>query len=278
MRFLFLGDIVGRSGRNGVMKHLPEIRQRLDLDFVVANGENAAGGFGLTEDIANDLMQRGVDVLTGGNHTWDQRSLLNVIDDEPRIMRPINFPAGTPGKGADLFMARGGQRVGIVNVMGRVFMDPLDDPFRMVDEALSDMALGQQADFVLVDIHAEATSEKMAMGHFADGRASLVVGTHSHVPTADLQILEGGTAYQTDAGMCGDYDSVIGMDKEEPLRRFTSKIGAGRFEPAGGDATVCGVFVETDDASGSAVTASPLRVGGRLREIWPDQAPANQGG
>lgn len=271
-----MGDIVGRSGREGVMEHLPGIRERLDLDFVVANGENAAGGFGLTEDIANSLMQHGVDVLTGGNHTWDQRSLIEVIDDQPRIMRPINFPEGTAGQGAGIFMARGGQRVGIVNVMGRIFMDPLDDPFRAVDQALSDLELNRRTDFVLVDIHAEATSEKMAMGHFADGRASLVVGTHSHVPTADLQIFEGGTAYQTDAGMCGDYDSVIGMDKEEPLRRFTTKIGGGRFQPASGPATVCGVFVETDEATNKVIAASPLRVGGRLRQLWPDEAPATQ--
>ena len=269
MKFLFIGDIVGRAGRQAVIDRMPEIRERLDLDFVVANGENAAGGFGITGDIANGLMQAGVDVITGGNHSWDQRDIVETIDDEPRIMRPANFPEGTPGSGVGLFMARGGERVAIVNVMGRIFMEPLDDPFRAVDAMLSDHPLRTVADFVLVDIHAEATSEKMAMGHFADGRASLVVGTHSHVPTADAMILPGGTAYQTDAGMCGDYDSVIGMDKEEPLRRFTTKIPGGRFTPAQGEATICGVCVETDPATGLARTVAPLRVGGKLKEIWP---------
>ncbi|MBI1180023.1 MAG: TIGR00282 family metallophosphoesterase [Alphaproteobacteria bacterium] len=269
MRFVYFGDIVGRAGREALLDRLPGIRERLDLDFVVANGENSAGGFGITSDIANRLLQGGVDVLTGGNHSWDQREILDFIDAEPRIMRPLNFPEGTPGQGAAIFMARGGQTVAIINIMGRIFMDPLDDPFRMVDQALSEFTLGRRADFVLIDIHAEATSEKMAMGHFADGRASLVVGSHSHVPTADAQILPGGTAYQTDAGMCGDYNSVIGMEKEEPLRRFTTKIGGGRFVTANGDATLCGVFVESDDATGKALRVAPVRVGGRLAEAWP---------
>lgn len=269
MNFLYFGDIVGRAGREALMDRLPEIRRRLDLDFVVVNGENAAGGFGINSDIANRLLQTGVDVITGGNHSWDQREILDFIDSEPRIMRPLNFPEGTPGQGAAMFMARGGQTVAVINVMGRIFMDPLDDPFRMVDQALSEYTLGQRADFVLVDIHAEATSEKMAMGHFADGRATLVVGSHSHVPTADAQVLPGGTAYQTDAGMCGDYNSVIGMEKEEPLRRFTTKIGGGRFVPANGEATLCGVFVESDDATGRARRVAPVRVGGRLAEAWP---------
>ena len=269
MKLLFLGDIVGRSGRQAVIDQLPDIRARLDLDFVVANGENAAGGFGITRDIANSLFQSGVDVVTGGNHSWDQKDILDVIDDEPRIMRPANFPEGTPGSGVGMFMARGGERVAIVNVMGRIFMDPLDDPFKAVDQMLVDHPLGTVADFVLVDIHAEATSEKMAMGHYADGRASLVVGTHSHVPTADAQIMPGGTAYQTDAGMCGDYDSVIGMEKEEPLNRFTTKIPGGRFVPAQGPSTICGVFVESDERTGLASRVEPFRVGGRLKEIWP---------
>ena len=236
MKFLFIGDIVGRAGREAVMDRMPDIRDRLDLDFVVANGENAAGGFGITADIANGLMQAGVDVITGGNHSWDQRDIAETIDDEPRIMRPANFPEGTPGSGVGLFMARGGERVAIVNVMGRIFMDPLDDPFRVVDDMLSDHPLGTVADFILVDIHAEATSDKMAMGHFADGRASLVVG----------------------------------MDKEEPLRRFTTKISGGRFTPAQGEATICGVCVETDPATGLAAKVAPLRVGGKLKEIWPE--------
>ncbi|MGE0665202.1 MAG: TIGR00282 family metallophosphoesterase [Sphingomonadales bacterium] len=269
MKFAYFGDIVGRAGRDALLDRLPGIRERLDLDFVVANGENAAGGFGISQDIANRLLQTGVDVITGGNHSWDQREIIDIMDQQPRLMRPANFPEGTPGSGHGMFMARGGQTVAVINVMGRIFMDPLDDPFRAVDMALSEYTLGRRADFVLVDIHAEATSEKMAMGHFADGRATLVVGSHSHVPTADAQILPGGTAYQTDAGMCGDYNSVIGMEKEEPLRRFTTKIGGGRFVPANGEATLCGVYVESDDRTGRATRVAPLRIGGRLAESWP---------
>ena len=266
MRLLFLGDVVGRAGRDAVVTALPGLRARLDLDFVVVNGENAAGGFGITEKITTDLLDAGADAISGGNHSWDQREALVFIEREHRLLRPANYPAGTPGRGAGLFEARGGRRVLLVNVMGRVFMEPLDDPFAAVEAQLAACPLGEAADAIIVDIHAEATSEKMAMGHFADGRASLVVGTHSHVPTADAQILPGGTAYQTDAGMCGDYNSVIGMDKEEPLNRFTRKVPGGRFQPAGGEATVCGVMVETDDATGLARAVQPIRLGGRLKQ------------
>ncbi len=269
MRLLFCGDIVGRSGREVVIEHLPDLRRRLDLDFVVANGENAASGFGITEKICRQFFDAGIDVITTGNHVWDQKETLGHIDGEPRLLRPENFPKGTPGRGAALFEARGGRKVLVINVMGRVFMDPLDDPFATVDAVLARARLGATADLVLVDVHAEATSEKMAMGHFVDGRASLVVGTHSHVPTADAHVLPGGTAYQTDSGMCGDYDSVIGMDKVEPLQRFTRKIGSGRFSPSTGEATLCAVFVETDDSTGLARHIAPLRLGGRLAPAWP---------
>lgn len=265
MRLLFLGDVVGRAGRDAVVAALPGLRARLGLDFVAVNGENAAGGFGITEKIAADLLDAGADVISGGNHSWDQREALVFIEREDRLLRPANYPRGTPGRGVGVFEARDGRRVLIVNVLGRVFMEPLDDPFAAVEAALDACPLGEAADAVIIDIHAEATSEKMAMGHFADGRASLVVGTHSHVPTADAQILPGGTAYQTDAGMCGDYDSVIGMDKDEPLNRFTRKLPGGRFQPALGEATVCGVFVETDDATGLARRIEPVRLGGRLK-------------
>lgn len=265
MRLLFLGDVVGRAGRTAVIAALPELRAQLEVDFAVVNGENAAGGFGITEKIAGELLNAGADVISGGNHSWDQREALVFIEREQRLLRPANYPPGTPGRGAGLFEARDGRRVLVVNVMGRVFMEPLDDPFAAVADQLAACPLGAGADAIIIDIHAEATSEKMAMGHFADGRASLVVGTHSHVPTADAQILPGGTAYQTDAGMCGDYDSVIGMDKDEPLNRFTRKVPGGRFQPAEGPATVCGVLVETDDATGLAVSIEPVRVGGRLK-------------
>ena len=270
MRILFLGDIVGRPGREVVSAELPALRERLKLDLVVANAENIAGGFGITRETANDLFASGADVLTTGNHWLDQREILTFITQEDRILRPRNYPKGTPGRGANLYQARNGARVLVINVMGRVFMDALDDPFAAVESELSFCALREDADAILVDIHAEATSEKMAMGHFCDGRASCVVGTHSHVPTADAQILPGGTAYQTDAGACADYDSVIGMEKSEPLQRFTRKMPTGRFTPAGGPATLCAVFVETDDKTGLAKRMSPVRVGGRLEPVLPE--------
>ncbi len=269
MRLLFLGDIVGKAGRDAVVRELPLLRRELDIDFAVVNAENSAHGFGLTSTIANDIFDAGADVLTTGNHVWDQRELLTYIDREPRILRPANFPPGTPGKGVGLFPAPGGRQVLVVHAMGRVFMDPLDCPFRAVDKELEACPLGQVADAVIVDIHAEATSEKMAMGHWADGRASLVVGTHSHVPTGDAQILPRGTAYQTDAGACADYASVIGFDPRVPISRFVHRIPSGRMEPALGPATVCGVYVETDDRTGLALHVEPVRTGGRLLQNVP---------
>ena len=270
MRLAFFGDIVGKTGRRAVEDHLPRVREALQLDFVVINAENAAAGFGVTEKICNQLFDLGADVLTLGNHAWDQRETLSFIDREPRLLRPANYPVGsTPGAGANLYDLPDGRRVFVMNVMGNLFMETLDDPFSAVDRELEKAPLGMVSDAILVDMHAEATSEKMAMGHFCDGRASLVVGTHTHVPTADCQILPGGTAYQTDAGACADYDSVIGNQKEEPLRRFTTRISGGRYKPAEGPATVCGVFVETDDATGLARRVEPIRVGGRLSETIP---------
>jgi metallophosphoesterase (TIGR00282 family) len=270
MRLLLIGDVIGRPGRDVVGAELPNLREMLSLDFVVLNAENAAGGFGLTRTIANELFAMGVDVLTTGNHWLDQREILTFIDDDDRILRPINYPKGTPGRGATLIVGKDGYRVLVINPMGRVYMDPLDDPFAAVGAELDACPLGEGADAIIVDMHADATSEKMAMGHFCDGRASMVVGTHSHVPTADAQILPNGTAYQTDAGATADYDSVIGMDKEEPLRRFTTKISGGRMTPATGPATLCAVFVETDPKTGLAKTISPVRVGGRLIPALPD--------
>ncbi|MBX3488999.1 TIGR00282 family metallophosphoesterase [Parvibaculum sp.] len=270
MRLLFLGDIVGRSGRDALVAELPGLRRQLGLDFVIVNGENAAGGFGITGAICDDVFDAGADVITLGNHSWDQREALVHIEREPRLIRPVNYPSGTPGRGATLVESASGARVLVVNALGRVFMEALDCPFEAIDRQLDACPLGQAADAIVVDMHAEATSEKMAMGHFCDGRASLVVGTHSHVPTADAQVLPGGTAYQTDAGMCGDYNSVIGMEKDEPLNRFTTKIPSGRFQPAMGPATLCGVFVETDAASGLARRVEPVRIGGRLRAALPE--------
>jgi len=276
MRIAFFGDIVGRSGREGLAEHLPGLRRAMGLEFVVVNAENAAAGFGITEATARELFDAGADCLTLGNHSWDQKEALTYIVRETRLIRPLNYSAmaAAPGRGAQLFETERGKRVLVINLLGRVHMDALDDPFAAVDRELNACPLGEVADAVVVDMHAEATSEKMAMGHFCDGRASLVVGTHTHVPTADAQILNGGTAYQTDAGACADYDSVIGNQKEEPLRRFTTRISGGRFRPAEGAATVCGVFVETDDVTGLARRIEPIRIGGRLSQSIPVVAVA----
>lgn len=271
MRLLFCGDIVGRPGREVVVAHLQRLRRDLALDFVVANGENAAGGFGITRKICDELFACGVDVISGGNHSWDQREVLGFIDSEPRLLRPLNYPEGTPGRGARLYDAVGGRKVMVVNVMGQLFMEDLDNPFACVDGLLAKHRLGRTADAILLDFHAEATSEKMAMGHHVDGRVSLCVGTHTHVPTADTMILNGGTAYQSDAGMCGDYDSVIGMDKAVPLARFTKKLRSERLSAAAGAGTLCAVFLETDDRTGLARRVEPLRIGGRLSEIVPSR-------
>jgi 2',3'-cyclic-nucleotide 2'-phosphodiesterase len=269
MRILFVGDVVGRSGRIIVTERLPGLIRDWKLDFVVVNGENAAGGFGITEAIYNELVEAGADAVTLGNHAWDQKEALVFIERAPRLIRPVNYPAGTPGRGSALCEGRRGARVLVVNVMGRVFMDPLDDPFAAIDRELAVWPLPQGADAIVVDVHAETTSEKQAMGHFCDGRASLVTGTHTHAPTADLRVLPGGTAFMSDAGMTGDYNSVIGMAKEEPLQRFTRRIPSGRFEPASGPATLCGIAVETDPATGLAARAGAVRLGGCLEQAVP---------
>lgn len=270
MRILFLGDMVGRTGRTAVWQRLPGFISDFRLDFVVVNGENAAGGFGITEEILQETLKAGADVVTTGNHVWDQREALSFAPREERFLRPANFPKGTPGRGSGLYLARNGARVLVANIMGRIFMQPdLDDPFRTAEEELAACPLGEQADAALIDFHAEATSEKMCFGHFVDGRVSAVIGTHTHQPTADHQILNGGTAYITDAGMCGDFDSSLGFDKEEPLNRFTTKVPKGRFEAANGPATICGVGLEISDRTGLAEKIAPLRLGPRLEETIP---------
>ncbi len=269
MKLLFVGDVVGRSGRKAVCEHVPALRERLNVDFVIANGENAAGGFGITPKICDEFFDAGVDVITTGNHVWDRKEIFTFIDNEERLLRPCNYPSGTPGRGVGLYELPGDRKVVVIQVMGRVFMDPLDDPFSRIDDELAPLRLGREADAIVVDVHGEATSEKNAMGHYVDGRASMAVGTHSHVPTADARILSGGTAYQTDLGMCGDYDSIIGMEKEEPINRFVNKIPGGRFTPALGNATLCGVCVETDDSSGFATSIAPIRIGGHLIPAGP---------
>lgn len=270
MKILFLGDVMGRAGRAAVTERLPGLRTEWGLDFVVVNGENASSGAGLTPDHAKALLAAGADCVTLGDHAFDQKDMLQFIEQEPRIIRPLNYAKGAPGKGARLFTAQGGRKVLVLQALGQVFMKrPFDDPFSAVEAVLKAHPLGGLANATLVDMHCEATSEKMAMGHWCDGRASVVVGTHTHVPTGDAQILGGGTAYLTDAGMCGDYNSVIGMDKAEPLRRFITGMPKARFEPAAGPATLSGVYVETDDRTGLAKKVSMIRVGGRLQEARP---------
>ena len=268
MRILFVGDIVGRSGRTIVTERLPKLIRDWKLDLVVANGENAAGGFGITEAIYREFIEAGIDAVTLGNHAWDQKEALVFIERAPRLIRPLNYPAGTPGRGTALLETRGGARVLVVNAMGRIYMDPLDDPFAAIDRELTACPLGKTADAIVIDFHGEATSEKQAMGFFCDGRASLVVGTHTHVPTADARVLPGGTAFITDVGMTGDFNSVIGMAKDEPLQRFLRRVPAARFEPATGPATLCAVAVETG-GGGLATRVAPVRIGGTLQQALP---------
>jgi len=269
LNILLCGDVVGKSGRDAVAAHLPGLRRGLALDLAIVNAENAAHGFGLTDKLAGELYEAGADILTTGNHVWDQRELIGTIDRDPRILRPANFPPGTPGAGSRLHPLSDGRAVLVVNLMGRLFMDFLDCPFRGLDAILEGHALGRDVAAIVVDFHAEATSEKCAMGHFADGRVSAVSGTHTHIPTADAQILPGGTAYQSDCGMCGDYDSVIGMQKEASVRRFVTKMPGQKPQVAEGEGTLCGVFVAIDDASGFARRIEPVRIGGRLAPNIP---------
>jgi 2',3'-cyclic-nucleotide 2'-phosphodiesterase len=269
VRILFIGDVVGRSGRTVVNERLPGLVRDWKLDFVIVNGENAAGGFGITETIYQELVDAGADAITLGNHAWDQKEALVFIERAPKLIRPLNYPDGTPGRGTALLDARNGARVLVVNAMGRIFMDPLDDPFAAVARELAACPLKSAADAIILDMHAETTSEKQAMGHFIDGKATAVVGTHTHAPTADHRILAGGTAFISDVGMSGDYDSVIGMAKDEPLGRFLRRISTGRFEVADGPATLCGLAVETDDATGLAHKISAVRIGPHLEEARP---------
>ncbi|MBU2960376.1 TIGR00282 family metallophosphoesterase [Citreicella sp. C3M06] len=271
MRLLFLGDVMGRAGRDAIAGNLPRLRDEWKLDFVVVNGENASNGMGLTGEHARGILNAGADVVTLGDHAFDQKDMLSFIESEPRVIRPLNFAKQAPGRGAGLFSDRRGRKVLVTQVLGQVFMKrPFDDPFSAMDEVLRRHPLGGQAQAILVDVHCEATSEKMAMGHFCDGRASMVVGTHTHVPTGDAQVLPGGTGFLSDAGMCGDYDSVIGMDKAEPMRRFITGMAKGRFQPALGEATLSGLYIETDDRTGKATCVKMVRQGGRLEQSGPE--------
>jgi len=264
MRILFLGDIVGRSGRLAVIKNLKDILKKKKIDFVIVNGENAADeGVGITESISNDLFNSGVNVITTGNHVWNQKETANHIERETRLLRPENILNNSPGKGFGIYKSKNGFRVGVLNLMGNVFMKKCDDVFKTAEIFNNKYKLKEDYDFLVVDFHGEITSEKMAMGHFFDGKATLVVGTHTHIPTNDVRILINGTAYQTDAGMCGDYDSVIGMNKENSLNRFLKKNSTKHY-PAEGDATLSGIIVECNTSNGLAYKAEPYIYGGEL--------------
>lgn len=273
MKFLYCGDVVGRAGRDVVMASLDRLRKRHQIDVTVINGENAAGGFGLTAAICDDFFAAGADLITTGNHVFDQREIIGHINKEPRLIRPLNMTTGTPGRGVGEVRLPDGRRFLAIQLMGRLFMNAYDDPFRALESELAKHVLGQSAQAILVDIHAEATSEKLAIGHTADGRVSLVAGTHTHVPTADAQILTGGTAYITDVGMTGDYDSVIGMEKESSMKRFRSHVPGPRMTPALGEATLCAVIVETDDKTGLARSIEQIKLFGRLGSRFESEEP-----
>ncbi len=256
--------MVGKSGRNAVHDNLDKLSRLFSPDFVIINGENSAHGFGITGKICKEFFEAGIDVITLGNHSWDQPDTAEYIASEPRLLRPFNFPENTPGMGKGVFSTKKGEKIMVVQVMGQLFMPPVEDLFLSLELALKSVILGNHVSAIVVDVHAEASSEKMAVGHFLDGRVSLVVGSHTHVPTADGQILPGGTAYQTDAGMCGDYNSIIGMKIDSALKRFTNKKSKPPLQPADGEATICGVFLETDSTTGKAIKFCPIKLGGRL--------------
>lgn len=258
---------MGRSGRDAIIAQLPGLRTRLNADLVVLNGENASHGFGLAPDMARAFLVAGADVVTLGNHAWDRKELVPFLETEHRVIRPLNFPPGTPGRGHYEVVLADGRRALVLQAMGRLFMEALDDPFRGTQSVLAPYRLGSGGvSAIIVDFHAEASSEKLSFAHSFDGRVSLVVGTHTHTPSADHQVLVGGTAYMTDAGMCGDYDSVIGMQKGAAALRFWRKVPGEKLSPAEGEATICGCFVETDDATGLARSIVPIRIGGRLAQ------------
>ena len=268
MKILFVGDVVARAGRDALQTHLPVLKEKLKPDVVIVNGENAAHGVGITPKHCEEFYSWGADVITTGNHVWDQREIIPYIDRDPKLLRPLNFPEGTMGNGSYIFQCLNGDKILVINAMGQVFMDPLENPFRAVGALVDQHRLGRDVDAIFVDFHAEATSEKIALAHYLDGRVSAVVGTHTHLPTADHHILVGGTAFQSDAGMTGDFDSVIGVRKDIPIHRFVKRTPSERFVPSDGEATLCGCFIQTN-AKGLATSIEPVRVGGRLSQALP---------
>jgi 2',3'-cyclic-nucleotide 2'-phosphodiesterase len=269
VKLLFCGDVVGRSGREAVLKYLPVLKEEHKLDVIVVNGENSAGGFGITGTISKSFFDIGVDIITTGNHVWRQKDVVSYISQEKRLLRPMNYSNNKlPGSGIGIHKMKDGRHFIVLHALARLYMpDLVDCPFHAIDHVLESVSLSQaNVAGIMLDFHGEASSERMAMGHFLDGRVSLVVGTHTHVPTADHMILPNGTAYQTDAGMCGDYNSVIGMDKKVPIAKFLGKLVELKMSPAEGEATVCGTLVEISDDTGLATKITPIRVGGVLSQ------------
>jgi metallophosphoesterase (TIGR00282 family) len=272
MKILFLGDVVGRNARDAVIALLPEVRRKYNLDAIIVNVENAAHGFGVTAQICDDFYKAGADCLTTGNHVWDQREILAYIDRDPKLLRPLNYPQGTPGKGFYILQTAKGEKILIANLMARLFMDTLDDPFAAADKLCREHRLGKDVNAIFVDFHGEASSEKMALAHYLDGRASFVVGTHTHVPSADARIFPKGTGYMTDAGMCGPYDSVIGMDAQLAVNRFVRKVPGDKLFPADGPVSVCGVMATIDGKTGLCTKVEPFRQGGSVQQALPEVA------
>jgi metallophosphoesterase (TIGR00282 family) len=267
MKLLFLGDVVGRSGREAVINHLPKLKKGLEIDFTIVNGENSANGFGINEQIIKQYYNAGADVITAGDHCFDQKETRFFINKYPNLLRPSNLPAQLPGKGFNIYDAPRGKKILVIHLMAQLFVRyQVNCPFQAVTEILAEYPLGKNIDYIFVDFHGEATSEKMAMGQYLDGKVSGIVGTHTHIPTADLQILPKGTAYQTDAGMCGDYNSVIGFDKDTSIANFLNKVRFDKLKPAENEATLCGTFIELDDETGLAIKCEMIRYGGRLKQ------------
>ncbi len=265
MKILFCGDIVGRTGRKAIEKYVPKLKSELNLDLVITNVDNASGGFGINQNTCDELIKIGVDVMTGGDHIWDQKDTIGFINNQSNLLRPLNFPKHTPGKGTVIFTTKNGKRILIIHLLGQVFIkNNLNCPFEMVEELLKNYQIGKNIDAIIVDMHAEATSEKMAMGKFLDGKVSAVVGSHTHIPTNDFHIMKQGTAYQTDTGMCGDYNSIIGMQEGVPLKSFLTKRRVGKMEPATGEATFCATLIETDDKTGLAKKIEAIKLDGTL--------------
>jgi len=266
MNILILGDIVGPSGRKAIVNTLPNLIRKKKLDFVIVNGENAADpGVGITRENTEDFFQAGADVITTGNHVWDQKETMEFINSEKRLLRPENLNKGSPGTGIGIFNSRNNKKVAVINLMGNIFMKKCEDVFEAAKNFIQKVKLKKDADFIIVDLHGEITSEKMAMGYFFDGKVTMLVGTHTHVPTSDHRILEKGTAYQTDVGMCGDYNSVIGMNKDNSLKKFFKDPSASKHYPALGEATISGLMVEADDKTGLAKKVEPIIIGGVLK-------------